>query len=113
VEAELRARLAAATQEADQSWAKELAENAELREQISDIAADIASITMSMEGPQSPIERLLAANPPPPQPAAASNGGNGIGHNTGVTAATQTKAPNLADRIRALQSRSPRLPTGT
>jgi len=112
VEADLRARLAAAKQEADQSWAKEQAENADLRERISEIAADIARLTMSMEGPQSPIERMLAANPPP-QPNAV-NGGNGIGHNTGVAAATQTKAtPNLADRIRAVQSRPSRMPTGT
>ena len=45
-------------------------ENALLRERINDIAAEVAKLAMQLEGPNSPIEALLAAEPAiPPKPA--------------------------------------------
>ena len=38
-------------------------ENALLRERINDIAAEVAKLAMQLEGPNSPIEAMLAAEP--------------------------------------------------
>ena len=99
---EERARLAqeitAMKRDTEQAWTSERVENALLRERINDIAAEIARLTMALEGPDSPIESILAAAP-------ATNGANG-----------QHGAPaggNLADRIRALQSRASRVPSAS
>ena len=46
--------------EAEQTWAAERVENALLRERINDIAAEIARLTVALEGPISPIEAMLA-----------------------------------------------------
>lgn len=58
-------------------------ESALLRERINDLAAEVVSLTARLEGPDSEIDRLLAAAP--------AAGGTGDG------------APSLAERIRALQ----------
>jgi len=92
----LQQELAAIKREAEQSWANERVENALLRERINDIAAQIARLTMALEGPDSPIEAILAAEAPA---ATGTNGANGS-HAEG--------RGNLADRIRALQSRASR-----
>ena len=92
----LQQELAAIKREAEQSWANERVENALLRERINDIAAQIARLTMALEGPDSPIEAMLAAEAPA---ATGTNGANGS-HAEG--------RGNLADRIRALQSRASR-----
>jgi predicted nucleic acid-binding Zn-ribbon protein len=92
----LQQELAAIKREAEQSWANERIENALLRERINDIAAQIARLTMALEGPDSPIEAILAAEAPA---ATGTNGANGS-HAEG--------RGNLADRIRALQSRASR-----
>jgi chromosome segregation ATPase len=114
VETDLRARLAAAKQDTDSGWAKERAENAELRERINDIAAEIARLTMAKEGPLSPIEKLLAATSGTPSAAASANGGNGNGATTASgRPAVNDSGRTLADRIRAIQSRTPRQPTTT
>jgi chromosome segregation ATPase len=109
VEADLRARLAAAMQDTDAAWEKERAENAELRERINEIAAEMARLTMALEGPLSPIEKLL--NVVESENAGASNGGNGSGAATaGALAQAGAPARSLGDRIRALQSRAARHP---
>ena len=54
--------------EAEQTWAAERVENALLRERINDIAAEIARLTFALDGPNSPIEAMLASEP------AAANG---------------------------------------
>jgi hypothetical protein len=78
--------------DAEASWASGRADDAQLRERISDIAAEVARLTMALEGPDSPIEAILAAESPKDP-----GGGDGRpGH-------------NLADRIRALQGRASRL----
>ena len=79
-------------------------ENALLRERINDIAAEVAKLAMQLEGPNSPIEAMLAAEPADsgegrqcgPPTAAAANGGPPEGGGT------------LAERIRALQSHASR-----
>ncbi len=68
-----------------------------LRERISEIAAEVAKLTATLEGPDSPIEAILAAEQAKPTisnivGAAATNG-----------AANEPKG-SLAQRIRALQS---------
>src|SRR5262249_14243078 len=49
--------------EAEEAWTSERVENAMLRERINDIAAEIARLTMALEGPGSPIETILASAP--------------------------------------------------
>src|SRR3954454_8907618 len=64
--------LNAMQQQAESSWATERMENALLRERINDIAAEVAKLAMQLEGPNSAIEAILAAEPlaaaGPPEP---------------------------------------------
>src|SRR5439155_14031931 len=66
-------------QQAESSWATERMENALLRERINDIAAEVARLAMQLEGPNSTIDALLAAEPaaPPKPPKPANNARNG------------------------------------
>ena len=48
-------------------------ENALLRERINDIAAEVAKLAMQLEGPNSPIEAMLAAEPAAAKPAKPAN----------------------------------------
>jgi hypothetical protein len=77
-------------------------ENALLRERINDIAAEVAKLAMQLEGPNSPIEAMLAAEPV--IPAKAARAANGVNANAGVSDGGGT----LAERIRALQSHASR-----
>src|SRR6202012_4119921 len=91
--------------DAESTWAAERVENALLRERINDVAAEVARLTATLEGPGSPIEPLLTAAAPAAGRATAA-GGNG------ETAANGDKPDNkstLADRIRALQSTASRV----
>ena len=83
-------------QQAESSWATERMENALLRERINDIAAEVAKLAIQLEGPDSPIEALLAAEPAKPANGAAPHGSPPEGGGT------------LAERIRALQSHASR-----
>ena len=47
--------------EAEESWASERVENALLRERINDVAAEVARLASALEGPNSPIDAILAA----------------------------------------------------
>jgi chromosome segregation ATPase len=85
-------------QQAESSWATERMENALLRERINDIAAEVAKLAMTIEGPDSPIEAILAAEA---MPAKAVNGAGSNGTNPAA-------GGTLADRIRALQSHASR-----
>jgi chromosome segregation ATPase len=88
--------IAAMKREAEQTWAAERVENALLRERINDIAAEIARLTVALEGQDSPIEAMLAG----------SFETNGSGH----AAETPVEGKgNLADRIRALQIKASRV----
>jgi hypothetical protein len=95
--ARLQRELTAIQQQAENSWATERMENALLRERINDIAAEVAKLASTIEGPNSPIETILADAPAKESANGAAS--NGIAVNSGGT---------LADRIRALQSHASR-----
>jgi chromosome segregation ATPase len=104
--ARLQRDINAIQQQAESSWATERMENALLRERINDIAAEVAKLAMQLEGPNSRIEALLAAEPQRPAIGTAVNGttangttANGNGPEGGGT---------LAERIRALQHHASR-----
>jgi chromosome segregation ATPase len=102
--AKLQRDINAIQQQAESSWATERMENALLRERINDIAAEVAKLAMQLEGPNSPIETMLAAADPA-VPAKVAKPANGA-------AAPSAPAPEgggtLAERIRALQSHASR-----
>ena len=77
-------------------------ENALLRERINDIAAEVAKLAMQLEGPNSPIEAMLAAEPE--TTAKAARPANGAAPSGGIPEGGGT----LAERIRALQSHASR-----
>ena len=93
-------------QQAETSWSTERMENALLRERINDIAAEVAKLAVTLEGPDSPIEAILATEPAKPAVSAVVNGNaaNGTGTNGAATEARGT----LAERIRALQGHASR-----
>jgi chromosome segregation ATPase len=99
----LQSEIASMKREAEASWASERVENALLRERINDVAAQIAQMTSVLEGPNSPIEQILAADSAAAKTDARTAGKTGI---------TQAKG-NLAERMRALQARASRLPSTT
>ncbi|MGA2891626.1 MAG: hypothetical protein ABSE22_02070 [Xanthobacteraceae bacterium] len=95
--------------DAETSWAAERVENALLRERINDVAAEVARLTATLEGPGSPIESMLAVE-------ASAAGRNASAVNSArndATAENDDGAPEnkntLADRIRALQSTASRV----
>src|SRR3982074_3282333 len=100
--AKLQRDINAIQQQAESSWATERMENALLRERINDIAAEVAKLAMQLEGPNSAIEAMLAAEPA--VPAKAAKPANGAAGNTGPSEGGGT----LAERIRALQSHASR-----
>lgn len=101
--AKLQRDLNAIQQQAESSWATERMENALLRERINDIAAEVAKLAMTLEGPNSAIETILAAEPvAPPKLARPANGA------AAGTVPTEVQGGTLAERIRALQSHASR-----
>ena len=94
--------------ETEESWANERVENALLRERINDVAAEVARLASALEGPNSPIDAILATE------TTHGHGTNGTaaGHAKAAIAEADPASGNLADRIRALQSRSSRVPPG-
>jgi chromosome segregation ATPase len=100
--AKLQREINAIQQQAESSWATERMENALLRERINDIAAEVAKLAMQLEGPNSAIEAMLAAEPAVPKtPAKPANDVTGA-------AAISEGGGTLAERIRALQSHASR-----
>jgi len=98
--AKLQRDINAIQQQAESSWATERMENALLRERINDIAAEVAKLAMQLEGPNSAIEAMLAAEPAPMTPAKPANDIAGAPVSEG--------GGTLAERIRALQSHASR-----
>src|SRR6187402_1856057 len=91
--------LATMKRETEEAWASERVENALLRERINDVAAEVARLASALEGPNSPIEAILAAETARDRAAAVVTNPGGsveIGGGEG--------SGNLADRIRALQT---------
>jgi len=90
----------------EQAWSSERVENALLRERINDVAAEVARLASTLEGPNSPIDAILAAE-------TARDKGTipPVDTTFEVESVEQPAASgNLADRIRALQSRASRVP---
>ena len=104
--AKLQRDINAIQQQAESSWATERMENALLRERINDIAAEVAKLAMQLEGPNSPIEAMLAAEPAAPKTPAKPVNGTANGATT--TASPPEGGGTLAERIRALQSHASR-----
>ena len=93
--------------DAENAWANERMENAVLRERINDVAAEVARLTATLEGPESPIDTILRADAgrPAMAPARRTATAHAV-HRPGARASKGT----LADRIRALQGVASRVP---
>jgi chromosome segregation ATPase len=100
----LSREIATLTRDTEASWGSERVDSALLRERINDVAAEVARLTAALEGPNSPIEAILAEGASGVQ----ANGTAAVLSAQGVTDAGSQG--NLAERIRALQSRANRLP---
>ena len=96
--------LAGIKRETEEAWASERVENALLRERINDVAAEVARLASALEGPNSPIDAILAAESARDRgtPAVVSTGNV-------VELASVEASGNLADRIRALQTHASRV----
>jgi chromosome segregation ATPase len=105
--AKLQREVTTMKREAEATWASERVENALLRERINDVAAEVARLTATLEGPGSTIDTILAA----PEHAAATNGAKPAA--PANTNDGEDAKGSLADRIRALQARSSRLSSAT
>ena len=92
--------------EAEESWASERVENALLRERINDVAAEVARLASTLEGPNSPIDAILAAETARDRSAGLTV----VGGNPDIGLAEAPAGGNLADRIRALQTHASRVP---
>jgi chromosome segregation ATPase len=97
--------LASMKREAEEAWASERVENALLRERINDVAAEVARLASALEGPNSTIDAILAAETVRDHAGTAA-----VAMRGGVElAAEQPSNGNLADRIRALQTHASRV----
>jgi chromosome segregation ATPase len=99
--------LNAMQQQAESSWATERMENALLRERINDIAAEVAKLAMQLEGPNSAIDAILAAEPMAP-PIALKPANDVPAKGADADDVVVPIGGTLADRIRALQSHASR-----
>jgi chromosome segregation ATPase len=86
--------------EAEESWASERIENSLLRERINDVAAEVARLASALEGPNSPIDAILAAESARDRASQLDD----------AELAPAPAGGHLADRIRALQTHASRLP---
>jgi chromosome segregation ATPase len=115
----LQQEIATIKRDTESTWASERVENALLRERINDVAAEVARLTATLEGPGSTIMSMLAAEAPelgqgtgrvtsqPPLRAVPDINGQGESGVGGIDSAQENKS-TLADRIRALQSTASR-----
>src|SRR5262249_19206580 len=101
--ARLQRDINAMQQQAEHTWAAERMENALLRERINDIAAEVAKLAIQLEGPNSPIEAMLAS-----EAAKAAKAANGAGSSNPNAPGSAPQGGTLAERIRALQSHASR-----
>jgi chromosome segregation ATPase len=114
VRAKLETDMADLKREAESSWAAERVENALLRERINDVAAEVARLTAALEGPDSPIDAMLAAGVHDLNLAAVpANGSPPLAMSRGEAGPAKIEPTEqrrtLADRIRALQSGASRV----
>jgi chromosome segregation ATPase len=102
--AKLQREIGTMKRDAESTWAAERVENALLRERINDVAAEVARLTATLEGPGSPIESLLAE-----AGSAGRAAANRSGEQATATADNGENKNTLADRIRALQTTASRV----
>ena len=96
--------------DAESTWAAERVENALLRERINDVAAEVARLTATLEGPGSPIESMLVEAASDTRAAvAAMDAHNQSATQNGDSAPAAETKNTLADRIRALQLTASRI----
>jgi hypothetical protein len=95
--AKLQRDIAAMRRDAENGGASVRKENAVLRESINDVAAEVARLTATLEGPDSPIAAILDGDVARPA-ASATNGAS-----PARTPRTSEAKDTLADRIRTLQ----------
>ena len=100
--AKLQRDIAAMRRDAESGGANVRKENAVLRESINDVAAEVARLTATLEGPDSPIAAILDGDAGRP----AASGANGA--STARAPRTGESKDTLADRIRTLQGGAPR-----
>lgn len=91
----LQAEIAGLKRQPEGGAVAEQMESALLRERINEIAAEVARLAVALEGPDSPIEAILA-----------ETGTNGVNGAKTRAKGTAPEGSNLADRIRALQARA-------
>jgi DNA repair exonuclease SbcCD ATPase subunit len=103
--ARLQQEIEAMRRQAETTWADERMENAVLRERINDVAAQVARLTASLEGPGSPIHSIVEADAAVASPPINGSNGHAVSSGAKETGGKGT----LAERIRALQSRASRL----
>src|SRR5690606_33237993 len=89
--------IAALRRSADEMAETERRETAFLRDRISDVAAEVAHLTVTLEGADSPIVRLIAEDASAPRPPAGAARGD--------APAGAPAGPTLAERVRMLQTR--------
>jgi chromosome segregation ATPase len=114
VRAKLESEIADLKRDAESSWASERVENALLRERINDVAAEVARLTSALEGPDSPIDAMLAAGVHDLNlTAVPANGSPPIAIARGEAGPARIEPTEqrrtLADRIRGLQSGASRV----
>ena len=100
--AKLKRDIAVMKRDAESGGANVRKENAVLRESINDVAAEVARLTATLEGPDSPIAAILDGDAGRP----AGSGANGA--STSRAPRTGESKDTLADRIRTLQGGAPR-----
>jgi chromosome segregation ATPase len=93
--------------ETEEAWASERVENALLRERINDVAAEVARLASTLEGPNSTIDALLAA-----ETSRERVSGVVADASADANLTERSNNGNLADRIRALQTHASRLSQG-
>lgn len=84
----LKADLAIYERDKSEDWDQQRRENAMLREQINDLAAEVVRLTETLDGPESAITAALALDAREPTRAGSSG---------------ETRPTSLADRVRALK----------
>jgi chromosome segregation ATPase len=87
----LKADLSAYERDKSEDWDEQRRDNAMLREQINDLAAEVVRLTETLDGPESPISAALETDvPEPARPATAD----------------EKRPTSLAERVRALKQAS-------
>ena len=94
----LQEKLDGISVEAGENWASERQENALLRERMNDMAARIAAMTAEIEGPSSPINKMLAKG--------GKRTRSGSKRSEEIKEAAPGERISLAERIRAIQQAS-------